>query len=79
MYGGQVTVGVCEGWIDLNGAGVALQSSLDVLHLFQRVPHVGIGVGKGGTDPENDRKETIRRTLVNTHQGGSSDHICPAR
>jgi len=66
VNGSQVTVGVCERWVDLDGAGVALQRSLHVLHLLQGVAHVGVGVGKCGTYPRagNTREgASLKRTL----------------
>lgn len=60
MNGGQVAVGVGEGGVDLDGAGVALQRSLHVLHLLQRVAHVGVGISKGGADPALTVGETLR-------------------
>lgn len=67
VNGGQVTVGVCERWVDLDGAGVALQRSLHVLHLLQGVAHVGVGVGKRGTYPREretpERAHLSKRTL----------------
>ena len=50
--GCQVTVGVCKGWVDLDGPSVALHSPLHVLHLFQRVTHVTEGIGKVRVDTE---------------------------
>ena len=49
--GGQVAVCVSEGGVDLNGARVALQRSLHILHLLQSVAHVGVGVRKRRADP----------------------------
>ena len=46
VYRGQVAVSISEGWVDLNGAGVALQGALYILHLFERVAHVGICISK---------------------------------
>jgi hypothetical protein len=43
-------VRVCEGGVDLNGPGVALECALHVLHLLESVAHVGVGVGEGGLD-----------------------------
>lgn len=39
---------VCEGRVNLDGSGVALQSSLYVVHLLQSVAHVGVSIGEGG-------------------------------
>ena len=38
---------ISKGWVDLNGAGVALKGALYILHLFERVAHVGICISKG--------------------------------
>ena len=46
----QVAVCISKGWVDLNGPSVALQSSLHILHLFESVAHVGVGIGKIGVD-----------------------------
>ena len=48
--GGQIAVGVGEGRVDLNGPRVALQRSVDVLHLLQRVAHVAVGIGERRLD-----------------------------
>ena len=45
-------MGVGEGGVDLDGARVALQRRLDVLHLLQRVAHVAVGVGEGRLDTD---------------------------
>jgi len=48
VYGGQVAVGISKGRIDLNGASVALKGRLQILHLLQRVAHVGVSIREGG-------------------------------
>ena len=49
-----------EGRVDLDGAGVALEGALHVVHLLQGVAHVGIGVREGRLDPAQEgRKEAI--------------------
>ena len=50
----QVGVRVGEGWVDLDGAGVALESALHVVHLLQGVAHVGVCVGEGRLDPAQE-------------------------
>ena len=67
MNGSQVTVRIGEGGVDLNGPGVALQGSLDVLHLLQRVAHVGVGVSKRGADPKwGDKYVMLKKILILT-------------
>lgn len=39
-------------WIDLYRSGIALQCTLDILHLLQCVSHVGISISKCWTDSE---------------------------
>ncbi len=48
-------MGIGKGWVDLNGSGVALQRSTDILHLLESVPHVAVGISKVGVDPENTK------------------------
>ena len=48
-------MGVCEGGVDLDGPGVALQRPLHVVHLLQGVAHVGVRVGKGRLDPKGEK------------------------
>lgn len=50
MNGSQIAVGICKRRVNLNGTGVTLQGSLNVLHLLQGVSHVRVGVGEGRTD-----------------------------
>ncbi len=52
-------MGVGERGVDLNGARVALQGTLDVVHLLEGVAHVGVGVCEGGLDSE-ERRTTLR-------------------
>ena len=52
-------MGIGKSWVDLYGSGVALQGSIDVLHLLQSVPHVAIGISKVGVDPENKKRSTV--------------------
>ena len=40
-------MGISKGRIDLNGASVALKGRLKILHLLQRVAHVGVSIRKG--------------------------------
>ena len=40
--------------VDLDGAGVALECALHVVHLLQGVAHVGVGVGEGRLDPAQE-------------------------
>ena len=47
-----------EGRVDLDGAGVALESALHVVHLLQGVAHVGVSVGKGRLDPAQEGRKT---------------------
>ena len=49
-------MGIGKGWVNLNGSGVALKGSIDVLHLLQCVPHVAVSISKVGVDPEIARK-----------------------
>jgi len=43
-------MGIGESWVDLNGPCIALQRSIDVLHLFQRVSHIAVSIGKRWLD-----------------------------
>lgn len=52
MNGSKIGMGIGESRVDLDGSRVALESSLDVLHLFQGVAHVGIGVSERWLDPD---------------------------
>ena len=40
--------------VDLDSARVALEGTRDVVHLLQRVAHVGVGVGEGRLDPGSE-------------------------
>lgn len=59
MNGGQVAVSICKSRVDLNGTCVALQCPLHILHFFQGVPHVGISISKGWTNPVVQRGSII--------------------
>ena len=57
---GKIAVGVGKGRVDLDGPGVALQGSLYVLHLFEGVAHVRVGIGEGGSNPmDTNTKSTF--------------------
>ncbi len=56
MHRGEVTVGICKSWVDLDGPAVALHGSCDVLHLLQSVPHVTVRICKIGVDPGEERE-----------------------
>lgn len=64
MDRGQVTVSISEGWIDLDGTSVALQSSLDILHFLQSVSHVGIGISECGADSKMEQEKMFRHRNV---------------
>ena len=44
-------MGVGEGGVDLDGSGVALHGTIDILHLLEGVPHVAVSICKVGMDP----------------------------
>lgn len=46
VHGGKVTVSVCESRVDLDRSRITLDGALHILHLLQRVAHVGVGVGE---------------------------------
>ena len=50
-------MGIGKGWVDLNGSGVALQGSIDVLHLLQSVTHVAVGISEVRVDPARQTKK----------------------
>ena len=55
-----------EGRVDLDGAGVALECSLHVVHLLQGVAHVGVCVREGRLDPaEEGRKPSFPERDMN--------------
>lgn len=56
---------VSKGWVDLDGTSIALQSSLDILHLLQRIAHVGIGISKCGADPKIKAKVSVHLININ--------------
>lgn len=60
MNGGKIAVCICKGRVYLDGACVTLQSSLNVLHLFQGVAHVGIGISKGRAYSVGENKTRIK-------------------
>lgn len=39
--------------VDLYGTRIALHGSIDVLHLFEGVAHVAVGIGKVWMDPDS--------------------------
>lgn len=47
-------MGIGKGRIDLDGTSVALQRPLHILHFFQRVAHIRVGISKRGADPVED-------------------------
>ena len=49
-------MGVGKGGVNLNGTAVALHGSSDILHLFECVAHVAIGICKVGVDSEQKNK-----------------------
>lgn len=51
MDAGQIAVGVCKRRINLYRSGITLQGAGHVLHFLERVPHVGVGVGKCRLNP----------------------------
>lgn len=68
MYGGQVTVGICKRWVDLYSPCIALQSPLNILHFFQGITHVGVGISKSWRNP-GKRKIYIQILLHNSRTG----------
>lgn len=62
MYRGKVAMRISKGWVDLDGAGVALKSSLDILHLLEGVAHVGVGIGECRLD--SDSFFVVHQSLV---------------
>jgi hypothetical protein len=49
---------VCEGWVDLDGSGVALQSALHISHFLESIAHVGIGICEGWLNSAKKKNQT---------------------
>ena len=49
-------MGIGKGRVDLDGSGIALKGSIDVLHLLQGVTHVAVCISKVGVDPERQKR-----------------------
>ena len=47
----KVGVSVRESRVELNSPSIALQSSIDVLHLLKSIAHVTVGIRKVRLDP----------------------------
>lgn len=52
MNGRQVRMSIGKSRVDLNSSGIALQSPRDVLHLLQRVAHIGVRIGEARLDAD---------------------------
>lgn len=50
-------MGISKGRVDLDGPSVALQRPLHVLHFFQCVAHIRVGVSKCGADSVRDTEK----------------------
>ena len=56
MYGGEIAVGIGKGRVYLYGSGIALQGTIDILHLLKSVAHVAIGISEVGVDPAKTKQ-----------------------
>ncbi len=68
MNGRQVAVCVGKGWVDLDGSGVAVQGTLHILHLFESVTHVRVGIGKIGVDSTQKAGYAVGQLLGQTNE-----------
>lgn len=58
-------MGISEGRINLNGARIALQSPINVLHLLERITHITVCISKRWLNTVNEQivKELIFKQL----------------